>query len=153
MLSQATATRDRCVRFKYLLGCHNLNFVYRQLGAKTVKVNFTESIKIRRIYFSVYFRSCYTIIEYINVQYLVWRSRIVFWSKKASSRENIMASSNLPLGVNKRVSPHTRKASILFYFCLPNSLDCLELILHRHSLCWMNKWVFFLMVTMIMGTR
>ena len=40
---------------------------------------------------------------------------------------------------------------VLFFF-LPNSLDCLELILHWHSLCWMNKWV-FLMVTMIMGTR
>ena len=33
---------DRCVRFKYLLGCHNLNFIYRQLDRKTVKVNFTE---------------------------------------------------------------------------------------------------------------
>lgn len=45
---------------------------------------------------------------------------------------------------------------VLFCFCfffLPNSLDCLELILHWHSLCWMNKCVFFLMVKMIMGTR
>ena len=41
---------------------------------------------------------------------------------------------------------------VLFFF-LPNSRDCLELILHWHSLCWMNKCVFFLMVKMIMGTR
>ena len=47
MLSQATATRDRCVRFKYLLGCHNLNFVYRQLDRKTVKVNFMEEMNCK----------------------------------------------------------------------------------------------------------
>ena len=56
-----------------------------------------------------------------------------------------MACPNLPLGVNNSVSPHTRKASILFYFFLPNSRNCLELILHRHSLCKMNKCVVFLM--------
>ena len=38
MLSQATATRDRCVRFKYLLGCHNLNFVYSSWVEKLLKL-------------------------------------------------------------------------------------------------------------------
>ena len=33
---------DQCVRFKYLLGYRNINFVYRQLDRKTVKVNFIE---------------------------------------------------------------------------------------------------------------
>ena len=113
----SNSNADRCVRFKYLLGCHNLNSYIGSWIEKLLKlISLNNKLQILRIYFSIYFRSCYTIIEYINVQYLVWWSRIIFWSKKASSRENIMTSSNLPLCVNKRVSPHTRKASIFFYF-------------------------------------
>ena len=155
MLSQAPATRiDSFVSNIYWGAIILISYIGSWIEKLLKLISLNNKLQILRIYLSIYFRSCYTIIEYINVQYLVWWSRIIFWSKKASSRENIMTSSNLPLCVNKRVSPHTRKASILFYlFFLPNSRDCLELILHRHSLCLMNKCVFFLMVTMIMGTR